>query len=64
MLLCVMRVLGGLLFVLGAVGAGMALRASFERTRGAAALLGLAAPLAVLVAIAGLVLVFVPGFFG
>lgn len=60
----VMRVLGAVLFVAGAACAALAIRASFERARGAAALFGLAAPVAVLVTIAGLVLLFVPGFFG
>lgn len=64
MMQSVMRVVGAVLFVGGAVGAALAIRASFERARGPAALYGLLAPLAVLAAIAGLVLIFVPGFFG
>ena len=64
MLQSVMRVIGALMFLAGAAGTGMVIRASFERARGAAALYGLAAPVAVLVAVAGLVLLFVPGFFG
>lgn len=60
----VMRVLGALLFLAGSAAAGVAIRASFERSRAASALAALAAPVAVLVAIVGLVLAFVPGFLG
>lgn len=60
----VMRAIGAMLFLAGSVGAGLALRASFEKARGVAALFGLLAPLAVLVALLGLVLLFVPGFLG
>jgi hypothetical protein len=59
-----MRVLGAVLFLAGAIAAGTAIRASFEKSRGVAALFGLAAPVAVLVALLGLVLLFVPGFLG
>jgi hypothetical protein len=50
--------------VAGAVATVVAIEGSFRRRRPIAALLGLAAPVAVLVALAGALLVFVPDFFG
>jgi hypothetical protein len=58
-----MRLLGVLLFLLGSAGAAAAIAASFERPRGVAALYGLLAPIAVLVALTGALLLFVPDFF-
>jgi hypothetical protein len=60
----VMRVVGALLFLAGAAAAGVAIRATFERSRGASAAAALGAPVAVVIAIVGLVLAFVPRFMG
>jgi hypothetical protein len=60
----VLRVLGALLFCLGAFATLLTVRGSFVRPRPVAALLGLAAPVAVLAALTGALLVFIPDFFG
>jgi hypothetical protein len=57
-----MRVLGLALFVVMAAATGYAVRASFERPPRVAAAFGLAAALTVLLALLGLLLLFVPGF--
>ena len=59
-----MRIVGLLLFLAGAVAAGASLSGSLSRRGAAAAALALAAPLAVLIALTGALLLFVPGFFG
>ena len=59
-----LRVLGAVLFLVGAAGSMAAIHGSFSRPRPIAALLGLAAPVAVLLALTGALLVFVPDFFG
>jgi hypothetical protein len=58
-----MRLVGLVVFLLGAGATGYAVRASFERPRAAAAAYGIVASVTVLVALAGLLLVFVPDFF-
>jgi hypothetical protein len=58
-----MRILGVILFLLGAAGAATSFAASFERPRPLAVLFALLAPVAVLVALLGALLLFVPGFF-
>jgi hypothetical protein len=57
-----MRILGALMFVIGGAGTAAAMRASFSPHRGAAALFGLLAPVMLLVALLGALLVFVPDF--
>jgi len=59
-----MSIVGLLVFVVGGAASGLLLRLSVEapRLRGAAA--GLAAPVMVVIALAGAILLFVPGFFG
>lgn len=59
-----MRGLGILLFCAGAAATALATVAAFERRRPMDLVFALAAPIAVLVAVLGLVLAFVPGFFG
>lgn len=58
------RILGAALFVLGAAAAAYSIRAVFHRRRPADVAFAALAPLAVLIALTGLLLVFVPGFFG
>lgn len=58
------RVLGVLLFVLGGGGTAYSTWAVYHRDRPHDVLFGIAAPLALLVALIGLLLMFVPGFFG
>lgn len=58
-----MRLVGVIAFFVGAAATTFAVRASFERSRPIAALAGLAAPIGVLVALAGALLIFVPDFF-
>jgi hypothetical protein len=53
-----------LLFVLGGGGTAFATWASYQRSRPQDVLFSLLAPVALLVALAGLLLAFVPGFFG
>lgn len=58
------RVLGAVLFLLGSAGAAASLAASFDRSGLRAAAFGIAAPVAVLIALSGALLLFVPRFFG
>lgn len=50
------------MFIIGGAGTAAAMRASFSPSRRAAALFGLLAPVALLVALLGGLLVFVPDF--
>lgn len=59
-----MRVLGALLFLLGGAGTAYATWASYHRGRPLDVAFAVAAPVALALALAGLLLVFVPGFFG
>ena len=59
-----MRVLGALLFLLGGAATGYATWASYHRARPLDVAFAVAAPLALVLALVGLLLVFVPGFFG
>jgi hypothetical protein len=61
-----MRIMGVLLFLAGSAATAFTIRASFasERRRAVDVVLALASPVAVLVALLGLLLVFVPGFLG
>jgi len=58
-----MRFLGAVMFLTGAAGTAWTIKESFTRPKPAAALFGLLSPVAVLVALVGALLVFVPGFF-
>jgi hypothetical protein len=58
------RILGALLFALGSAGTVYSTWAMYRRRRPADVLFALCAPIAALIALAGLLLVFVPGFFG
>jgi len=60
----VLRILGGLIFLVGAAATAVTVHGSFTKPRPAAALLGIVAPLAVLVALTGALLLFIPDFFG
>jgi uncharacterized membrane protein YoaK (UPF0700 family) len=57
------RIVGALLFALGVAATGYCLREIDRRRRPADVAFALAAPLAALIALLGLVLLFVPGFF-
>jgi hypothetical protein len=57
-----MRVLGALMFVVGGAGTAYATWASFAHRRPLDVAFGLAAPVALTLAVLGLTLVFVPGF--
>jgi hypothetical protein len=57
-----MRILGALMFVIGCGSAAYAVRASFATSRNVAALFGLLAPVCILVALFGGLLMFVPDF--
>jgi hypothetical protein len=59
-----MRALGLVLASLGIAATVVTIDGSFRQRRPLAALLGLAAPIAVLCALAGALLLFVPDFFG
>lgn len=59
-----MRALGALLFLAASAGTGYAIREAYQRSRPADVLFAILAPLAALVALIGLLLVFVPDFFG
>ena len=59
-----MRVLGMLLFVLAGGGTGFATWAVYRRNRPHDVFFALLAPVALLLALLGLVLLFVPGFLG
>jgi hypothetical protein len=56
------RILGLLLFSLASAGTVYSVRAMYDNERRAAALFAALAPLAALIALAGLLLVFVPDF--
>jgi hypothetical protein len=58
------RVLGALLFVAGAAGTAYATWATYTHRRPVDVMFAVLAPVAALVALTGLVLAFVPGFFG
>jgi hypothetical protein len=58
------RFLGALLFVLGGAGAGWSTWAAYHHRRPRDLAFALAAPLALVVALVGLLLCFVPRFFG
>ena len=59
-----MRILGVFLFLAGGAGTAYATWATYTRGRPADVLFAVLAPLAMIVALTGLLLVFVPGFFG
>lgn len=59
-----MRVLGVVLFALGCAATAYSVRGAFAGQRPRDLAFAVAAPVAVLVGLVGLVLVFVPGFFG
>lgn len=59
-----MRFFGVLLFLLGCAAVAYSTWATYQRSRPLDVLFGIIAPLAMLAALAGLVLMFVPGFFG
>jgi len=58
-----MRILGLVIFLTGAAVTAWSVRESFTRPRAQAAWFGLLAPLGVLLALTGALLIFVPGFF-
>jgi formate-dependent nitrite reductase membrane component NrfD len=58
------RIVGALMFLLGVAGTAYATWAAYHRPRPRDVLYGAAAPVAFLLAVTGLLLVFVPGFFG
>jgi hypothetical protein len=58
------RFVGALLFLFGAGATAYCTAAAYTRGRPKDVLFGLLAPVAVLLALVGLLLVFVPGFFG
>ncbi len=57
------RLLGALLFLAGAAGTAYATWATFEKRRPLDIAFGALAPVALIIALVGLLLVFVPGFF-
>lgn len=57
------RVLGAVLFLAGCAGTAYATWATFEKRRPLDVAFGALAPVALLAALVGLLLVFVPGFF-
>jgi len=58
------RVVGALLFLAASAGTGYSIRAAYQRSRPADVLFAVLAPIAALAALVGLLLVFVPDFFG
>jgi hypothetical protein len=58
------RILGALLFAVASAGTVYSTWAMYNRGRPADVLFALLAPIAALIALAGLLLIFVPGFFG
>jgi uncharacterized membrane protein len=58
------RILGVILLLGGSAGTAYAIWAVFHRGRPADVAFAFAAPLAALIALTGLLLAFVPGFFG
>ena len=61
--LMVVRLLGAALFLVGCAGTAYATWATFEKRRPLDVAFGAVAPVALLAALLGLLLVFVPGFF-
>lgn len=61
---CAVRFLGALLFALASAGTVYSIWAMYHHSRPADVLFALVAPVAALLALTGLLLVFVPGFFG
>jgi hypothetical protein len=59
-----MRIVGVFLLLAGSVGTAVSVQQSFARGRARGALFGLLAPLCVLAALTGALLLFVPDFFG
>lgn len=59
-----MRILGAALFLAGAAATAYSVWAVYHRRRPADVAFAALAPIAALVALTGLLLVFVPGFFG
>lgn len=59
-----MRVVGALLFLAASAGTAYSIRAAYDRNRPADVLFAILAPAAALIALIGLLLVFVPDFFG
>ncbi len=60
----VVRILGAILFALAGAGTVYSTWAMYQRRRPADVVFALLAPVAALIALAGLLLIFVPGFFG
>jgi hypothetical protein len=58
------RLLGVLMFLFGGAGTAYSVWATYQRKRPRDVLFAVLAPLAMLVALVGLLLAFVPGFFG
>jgi hypothetical protein len=58
------RVVGALVFLAASAATALAIRAATRRNRPADVLFAIAAPVAALIALVGLLLVFVPDFFG
>ncbi len=58
------RVLGVLLFLLGCAATAYCTSATYRKDRPQDVLFGVLAPISLLIALTGLVLMFVPGFFG
>jgi hypothetical protein len=58
------RVVGALVFLAASAGTAFAIRAATQKSRPADVLFAIAAPVAALIALVGLLLVFVPDFFG
>ena len=59
-----MRIVGALLFLLGGGGVAYTVTAAFAAKRPRDVAFAVLAPLALTVALAGALLIFVPGFFG
>lgn len=59
-----MRLLGVALFLSGLVGTGLSIGQAYSQSRPRDLLFATLAPIAAIAAIIGLVLTFVPGFFG
>lgn len=58
------RVVGALVFLAASAGTAYAIRAAAQKSRPADVLFAIAAPALALIALVGLLLVFVPDFFG
>ena len=59
-----MRILGLVMFLTGSAVTAWSVGESFAQSKGKSALFGLLTPVAVLLALTGALLIFVPGFFG